>query len=207
MLAAQYADNCGLESVDQPTPLEKAAEFARQGVRLEPANRGARTVLAYVRLLQNRLREARCEAETAYNQCPNSLMVLDIIGWVTALAGEWERGVRYIKKAIQFNPYYRPWVHHALCLNELRTGNYEKAYRETLNFKMPECHWDPLLKAAACGQLGKIEEGQAALQALLALKPHFARRGRILIGRYVKFDDIADRIIEGLGKLGMKIES
>jgi adenylate cyclase len=206
MLAAQYADNCGLESVDQPTPLKKAAEFARKGISLEPANRTARTVLAYVRLLQNRLREARCEAETAYNQCPNSLMILDTIGWVTALAGEWERGVTYIRKAIELNPYYRPWAHHALCLDELRTENYEKAYRETLNFKMPECHWDPLLKAAACGHLEKIEEGQACVRALLALKPDFAKRGRILIGRFLKFEDIADRIVEGLAKLGLSLE-
>jgi adenylate cyclase len=207
MIAAQYADNCGLESVDQPTPLEKAVEFACKGILLEPSNRCARTVLAYVRLLQNKLQEARCEAETAYNLCPNSLMVLDTIGWVTALAGEWERGVNYIKKAIQLNPYYRPWVHHALSLNWFRTGNYEKAYQETLNFMMPECHWDPLLKAAACGQLGKIEEGQSCVQALLTLKPDFAKRGRDLIERYVKFEDIVDRIIEGLGKLGMNIES
>jgi Flp pilus assembly protein TadD len=205
MLAAQYADNSGLESVAQLTPLEKAAEFAHKGISLEPTNRGARTVLAYVRLLQNRLQEARSETETAYKLCPNSLMVLDTIGWVTALAGDWERGIRYIKKTIQLNPYYRPWVHHALCLNQVRTGNYQEAYRETLNFKMPECHWDPLLKAAACGQLGRIEEGQAAVKTLLALKPDFARRGRILIGRYVKFEDIADRIIEGLKAAGLPV--
>jgi hypothetical protein len=71
---------------------------------------------------------------------------------------------------------------------------------------MPELFWDPLLKAAACGHLGRREEGQAWARALLALKPDFAQRGRILIGRYVKFEDIVDRIIEGLGKLGMNIE-
>jgi hypothetical protein len=72
---------------------------------------------------------------------------------------------------------------------------------------MPEYHWDPLLKASACGHLGKIEEGQTCVRTLLALKPDFAQRGRILIGRYFKFEDIVDRIIEGLGKLGMNIES
>jgi hypothetical protein len=71
---------------------------------------------------------------------------------------------------------------------------------------MPEFHWDSLLKASACGHLGKVEEGQACVEALLALKPDFAQRGRILIGRYIKFEDIADRIMEGLGKLGMNIE-
>jgi adenylate cyclase len=205
MLAAQYADNCGLETVDQPTPLKKAVEFAQRGINLEPTSRGARAILAYVRLLENNLQEACREAETAYHLCPNSLIVLDTIGWVMALAGEWERGVNYIKKAIQLNPYYRPWVHHALCFNWFRVGNYEKAYRETLNFMMPECHWDPLLKASACGHLGRIEEGQAFVRALLALKPDFAQRGRILIGRFVKFDDIVDRIAEGLNAVGIKI--
>jgi hypothetical protein len=94
-----------------------------------------------------------------------------------------------------------------LLLNWFREEDYEKAYQESLHFMMPESHWDQLLKASACGHLGRIEEGQACVRALLALKPDFAQRGRILIGRYVKFEDIVDRIIEGLGKLGMNIES
>jgi tetratricopeptide (TPR) repeat protein len=134
-------------------------------------------------------------------------MVLDGIGWLMALAGEWERGVKWIKKAIKLNPYYRPRVRQALFLNWFRVGNYEKAYQETLHFRMPKFYWDQLLAASVCGHLGKIEEGQTHVGALLALKPDFAQRGRILIGRYVKFEDIADRIIEGLGKLGLNIES
>jgi adenylate cyclase len=207
MLASLYADNYGLEIVDIPTPLEKAAAFAEKGVSLDPTNRCARIILAYVRFMENNLQEARHEAETAYNLCPNSLMVLDNIGWLTALAGGWERGVNWIKRAMQFNPYYRLWVRYAIFLNWFREEDYEKAYRESLHFMMPESHWDQLLKASACGHLGKIEEGQACVQALLALKPDFAQHGRILIGRYVKFEDIADRIIEGLGKLGMNIEA
>jgi adenylate cyclase len=205
MLAAQYANNYGLELVDLPTPLEKAAEYAQRGVSLDPTNRRARMILAYVRLMENKLQEARSEAETAYHLCPHSLMVLDTIGWVMALAGDWERGVNWIKKAIKLNPYYRPWVRHAVCFNWLRVGNYEKVYRETLHFMMPELFWEPLLKASACGHLGRIEEGQTCVSALLALKPDFAQRGRILIGRFVKFEDIVDRITEGLNAVGTEV--
>jgi adenylate cyclase len=205
MLAAQYADNYGLEIIDLATPLEKAAEFAQRGVSLDPTNRRTRITLAYVRFMQNKLPEAQYEAQAAYHLCPNSLMVLDAIGWLTALSGEWERGVTWIEKAIKLNPYYRPRMRQALFLNWFRAGDYEKAYRETLHFMMPEFHWDQLLKASVCGQLGKIEEGQACVRALLTLKPDFARRGRILIGRYVKFEDIVDRIIEGLSAVGIKI--
>ena len=207
MLAAQYADNFGLEIIDLATPLEKAEEFAQRGVSLDPTNRRTRIALAYVRFMQNKLPEAQYEAQAAYQLCPNSLMILDAIGWLTALSGEWERGVNWIEKAIKLNPYYRPRVRQALFLNWFRAGNYEKAYRETLHFMMPEFYWDHLLKASVCGQLGKIEEGQACVRTLLALKPDFAQRGRILIGRYVKFENIADRIIEGLGKLGLNIAS
>ncbi len=205
MLGALYADNYGLEIADLATPLEKAAEFSQKGIYLDPINRRARMILGYIRFMENRLPEARREAEAAYRLCPNSLLSLDVVGWLTALAGAWEHGVNYIEKAISVNPYYRPWVRHALVLNWFRKADYEKAHRETLHLTMPDFFWDRLLKASVCGHLDHIEEGQAHVRALLTLKSDFTQRGRILIGRYVKFDDITDRIIEGLGKLDMKI--
>ncbi len=206
MLAAKYAYNYGFEIIDQPTSLEKAAAYARKGVNLDPTNRRTRMILGYVHLMQNKLREARREAEAAYNLCPNSLIVLDGIGWLMTLAGEWELGVRHIKKAIKLNPYCSPRVRYALCLNWLRLEDYEKAYQQALQFMMPEFYWDPLLRASVCGHLARIEEGRASVRSLLALKPDFGQRGRILIGRYVKFERIADRILEGLEILGMRVD-
>ena len=205
MLAAQYTNNYGLEIVDLPTPLEKAEAFAQKGVSLDPTNRRARMILAYVRFMENKLSEARYEADTAYDLCPDSLMVLDALGWVMALSGEWETGVNWVEKAIQLNPYYRPWVRHALSIRWFREGHYDNAYRETLHFTMPDCHWDQLLRASACGHLEKIEEGQAHVRALLALKPDFAQRGRDLIRRYIKFEDIVDRVVEGLAAVGLTL--
>ncbi len=207
MLAAQYADNYGLEIVDLPTPIEKAAAFAHKGVSLDPTNRRARIVLGYILLMQNELREARKEAEAAYNLCTNSLLVLDSLGWLMALAGGWEQGVDWVQRATRLNPYYRPWVRHVICFNALRLGDYEKAYRESMTLVMPDLFWEPLLIAALCGHLEKSAEGQAAIRDLLALKPDFPQRGRILIGRYIKHDDITARIIEGLAKAGLPLES
>jgi hypothetical protein len=162
-------------------------------------------ILAYVRFMENKLAEARCEAETAYHLCPDSMMVLDAIGWLMAYAGEWERGVTWIEKAMRLNPFYRPWAQHAVCINWFRKENYDKAYREASHFISSALFWEPLLKAAACGHLGAIDKGQACVKALLALKPDIGKRGRSLLGRRIKFEDIVDRIIEGLEKLGMKI--
>jgi hypothetical protein len=66
--------------------------------------------------------------------------------------------------------------------------------------------WDPLMKAAAFGLLGRYEEGRQAAKNLLTLKPDFPSRGRVLIKHYIKFEDIVERTIDGLSKVGLKIE-
>jgi len=66
--------------------------------------------------------------------------------------------------------------------------------------------WDPLAKAATFGLLGRYEEGKQAAEELLKLKPDFSSRGRVLIGHYIKFDEIVERTIDGLSKVGLIIE-
>ena len=60
-----------------------------------------------------------------------------------------------------------------------------------------------MMRAAALGQLERQKEAKTALSQLLKLEPNFAARGRLLIGRYVKVDEIIDTIIEGLRKAGL----
>ena len=205
MLARLYADNYGLEIADRSTPLDKAAAYARKGVSLDPNSRRARATLAYVRLLEDRRREALSEIEAAFGLHSQSSIYLDVLGWLMCLAGDWARGADCLGKAFATNPYSRPWARHGPFLNCFRTGNYEAAYRESLRFMMPDQFWEPLLKASVCGLLGRIEEGQMSVKALLALKPDFPQRGRTLIGRYIKFDNIVQRIIAGLAAVGVTV--
>ncbi|MDJ0874046.1 MAG: hypothetical protein QNJ48_07885 [Desulfobacterales bacterium] len=206
MLARLYADNHGLEIVDLPTPLEKAVVFAQKGVSLEPTSRRAHSTLAYVRLLEGRLLEARCEVDAAYDQNQCSSIYLDVLGWLMCLTGQWERGVDCIRKAISSSPYYRPWIRHGLFFNFFRLGDYEKAYRESIDFMMPELFWEPMLKASVCGHLGRIEEGRKHITNLMTAKPDFQERGRLLISRYIKIEALADQIIEGLEAFGVKVK-
>jgi adenylate cyclase len=91
-------------------------------------------------------------------------------------------------------------------LNWFRQKEYERAYQETLNFRMTGNFWEPLAQAATFGQLGRYEEGKRAVENLLKLKPDFSSRGRVLIEYYIKFEEIVERIIDGLSKVGLKIE-
>jgi len=65
--------------------------------------------------------------------------------------------------------------------------------------------WDPLAQAATFGQLGRYEEGKQAVENLLKLKPDFPNRGRILIGYYIKFNEIVERTIDGLRSVDLNL--
>jgi len=162
--------------------------------------------LAMARLLNNQLTEGLVEARNALALNPNSLIFMDTIGHILAPLGDWDEGTGLIKKAIKLNPYHKPYVYHTLCADWLRKKEYEKAYLETLNFRLPSALWGPLLQSSTLGHLGRTEEGNRYVEALLTIKPDFPDRGRTLIKLWVKSEELAQCIIDGLKKSGLEIK-
>jgi TolB-like protein len=205
MLARLYITNYALELFDVKTPVDEAVAYAQKGVKLDPANQRVRLIMAYTMLLKNDLQHGLAEAERAFSLNPKSLIMMPHLGYLLILLGDWERGPELIRRTIEFNPYYDVIVHHALWLDWIRQGDEEKAQAETLHFRTPLLFWDPLIKAATLGLLGRIDEGKAAVEDLLKLKPDFPTRGRVLIKHYIKFENVLERTIEGLSKVGLII--
>ena len=181
----------------------KAVSYAEKGARLAPDSQFTRAILAFVRLLTNETSAAKKEVQLAYALHPDSVVLLDTLGYVMALSGDWEQGTELIRKAIKRNPYHGDYAHHAIWANWIRQKDYEQAYQETMHFRSPQLFWEPLIKASTLGNLGRLEEGKSCVEDLLALRPDFPSRGHILISRFVKFEDIADSTVEGLKKCGL----
>ena len=59
------------------------------------------------------------------------------------------------------------------------------------------------MRALALNGLGRTDEAGAAINQLLELVPDFRNRGRWLVGRYVKVDELVNRIMEDLEKAGL----
>lgn len=205
MLARLYLDNHSLELFPQETPLETACVFAEKGVQLDPANQRTRITLSYAKLISGDIDSALAEAEHAFTLNMNSLIMLEVIGYLLALCGDWSRGPALIRKAIRLNPYYNVVVHHVLFVDFLRQQDYEKAYLETLNFRTPSLFWDPLLKISVLGLQGRIDEGCQLAEKLLKLKPDFSENGRRLMQNYIKFDELLDTLSAGLRNCGLDI--
>jgi adenylate cyclase len=126
-------------------------------------------------------------------------------GWVLFLAGEPERGVHLIRTAFDLVSHLPAFLWGTVCLNHIRRGRYREALDATAAVRIPTLYWDPLLRAAAAGQLALHEQAAAALAELLALQPDFTARGEDLIARLIKDDDLAERLRDGLAKAGLPL--
>lgn len=65
--------------------------------------------------------------------------------------------------------------------------------------------WDPLIRAAVLGQLGRQAQANEARDELLTLVPDFSDRGRGLIQRIVYLDENVELLLDGLRNAGLKI--
>jgi hypothetical protein len=82
-------------------------------------------------------------------------------------------------------------------------GDFSGALKTVEKFGLPDFFWNPLMQAAALGQLGRITKAKAALQRLLSLKPDFPARARFYINCFLIKDKWVDRMLEGLKKAGL----
>jgi len=198
-----HADNHALGFCEIEGALEKALTFAQKGVALAPENQFARDALTLVYFHRGDKELFLQHAEETIALNPNSPYVVGVAGWHMALYGQWDRGLSLLKKGMKLNPYHPTWFHLAFFMDYYRLGEYEHAFAEALKFNFPGLYLDPMMRAAALGRLGRQAEAKAAVSQLLKLEPDFATRGRWLISRYVKVDDLVDRVVEGLGNAGL----
>jgi hypothetical protein len=89
--------------------------------------------------------------------------------------------------------------------DSLRRGDVEQAYQVALEYRDPTFFWRSVMRASCLGLLGRTSEAQAEVAELLAAKPEFATRGRVLLGYYIKFDEVMNPIVDGLARAGLAL--
>jgi adenylate cyclase len=204
LLAFLYGQSYSLQLLPMDSPLEQALVAAQTGAALEPGNQMTRAALAHVHFFRNERELFLSEAETALGLNPNAPGLIGFLGWLLALYGEWERGLAILEKGMKLHRHYPGWFHLAPFFHHFLQERYKEAYQEALAFQMPQLFWDPLLRAAALGRLGRQKEGAQALAELLHLRPDFPAAGPFLISCYAKFPYLVEGLLEGLRLAGLK---
>jgi tetratricopeptide (TPR) repeat protein len=189
-----------------PAPIDEAVAWAQNAVRLDPAGRRARSALAAALLVKGELPAARDELTEALRLKPDSLVDLETIGWLLILCGDGERGAALCRSARRRNPHCLPLVSQGLFFDHLRRGEYEAGYRVALAYREPAFFWRALMRASCLGHLGREAEAGTAVRELVRRKPDFAGRGRALIGRLVKLEELRERIAAGLARAGLPLD-
>ena len=205
LLAFLYGQNYALQLAPMEAALERALTSAQKGVALEPENQIARAALAHVYFFRNERELFLPEIENALALNPNAPAPIGFLGWLLALYGEWDRGLAILKKGMELNPHFPAWFHLAPFVYFYSQERYEEAYQEAQQFHMPQLFWDPLLRAATLGRLGKEPEAAQAAAELLQLRPDFPTCGRFLISCFIKFDYLRDAFIDGLRQAGLSL--
>jgi adenylate cyclase len=203
MLGHLHADNYALGFCEIDTPLEKALTYAQRGVALAPEIQFARDALTLVYFHRGDKDFFLKHAAETIALNPNAPYIVGVAGWHMMLYGEWEKGRALLKKGMKLNPYYPTWFHLAPYMDCYYHAEYENALAEALKFNFPELYLDPVMRAAALGQLGRQDEAAGAAKQLIEMVPNFTSKGRSMISRYVKAGGLVDKIIEGLKKAGL----
>jgi adenylate cyclase len=126
-------------------------------------------------------------------------------GFFRSLAGDWETGAKMVSGALEMISHPPGWAFRATFLNLYRQEDYARALFEIKKYHATEHFTPSLLRAAALGQLGRLEEAQVAAEEVHRICPQFSE----LSDRYFRslsgFDSLSDHLKEGLHKAGMSL--
>lgn len=134
---------------------------------------------------------------------PNSPTYAGTLGYLFAMAGEYDRAEALLAQALDSGLRQPSWFHHGLYLVHYARGEYEQAFLEARRGFPPIGFWEATLQAAALGKLGRVEEGVEALAEVRRLKSDFDERAEELLCRTPIQADVREGILDGLREAGL----
>ncbi|HRW48618.1 MAG TPA: hypothetical protein P5333_13920 [Caldilinea sp.] len=183
--------------------LERGIRLARQATLLDPQCQHAHFVLAFLPFFRGERVQFVAEMEYAIQLNPNNAWVLAFAGMQFGFVGEWDAGHRLMAKAMALNPHFPGWYHALSFMDAYRRCEYQTALHLAEKFNRPALFWDPLIRAASLGRLGRSQEGRSAVAELLALSPNFPACGRELMYRSLFLPEHVEMLLTGLYLAGL----
>ena len=103
------------------------------------------------------------------------------------------------------DPHYPGWYHFLFFYDHYRKQEYEQALSEARKVNTPGLFFHYVVHAAAYGQLGRTDEAQEYVDALLKVYPDFPSHMREEYRKYQFSDDLIEHLALGLAKAGLPI--
>jgi TolB-like protein len=188
-----------------PDPLGRALAAARRAVEGAPSNHLAYHALASTEFFRKELDTFRIATERAVALNPMDGFTLAYLGFLTAYAGDWERGSAMSAKARSLNPHHPGWYWFVPCFDAYRKSEYRTSLEFAHKVNMPGFWRTQLAIAANAGQLGRDAAAREALKTLLMQRPDIAKRPHEELGVWWEAE-MVERLMDGLRKAGLEVQ-
>ncbi len=205
MLAWVYAHEHGHGFNPRPGSLDRSLAAARRAVDLAPANHLAHQALSTALFFRKDIAACLHEADRAIELNPVDGGSNAAMGAMIAFAGDWDRGIRLIERAMALDAQYPFWCRSMQGFNEFRQGKYNAAVAALVKSNAPELFWTQMFLAAAHALLEDSTAASSALQHMVRLRVDF----NSLEGAGAHLDkwfqrEVTERVLDGLRKAGLK---
>jgi hypothetical protein len=172
-------------------------------VERAPSNHLAYHALASVEFFRKELDAFQIATARAIALNPMDGFTLAYLGFLTAYAGDWERGGALSAKARILNPHHPGWYWFVPCFDAYRKGEYKVSLEFAHKVNMPGFWRTQLAIAANSGQLGQQPAAKEALQTLLMQRPDIAKSPREELAIWWQ-PDMVEHLVLGLSKAGLE---
>jgi adenylate cyclase len=182
-------------------PLERALEFARRGVTVNPASHSNHLALGQVCLSKGLHEEALEALETAIALNPNDADGYVFLAQALNRAGRPEEAIGLVEKAQRLNPAAPRWYTWNLGIAYYLSRRYDDAIT-ALRRGRPLGAMAYRWLAASYAQLGREADAKAATEEYLKLTPGFSLARHLEMLHFQHAED-REHYVDGLRKAGL----
>jgi TolB-like protein/Tfp pilus assembly protein PilF len=200
-LAGLYEHEHSLGFNTRPEPGARARKAAERSIELDPTCQQGWRHVALRCHFERDLNGLRVAAEQTIQLNPLSAAAA-YMGMLLAWAGDWERGMALVQRAIDLTPQYLNVLHVVVCVDHYRRGEYEQSLIQVKRSNLPSTNGTLILSASAAAQLGRVNDAKAALDGLRRNHPAYLDpdKARSLLGAWIWEGDLLDQLMEGFLK-------
>ncbi len=191
--------------VDWQRTCEAARDLAAEAIALDESSPHAHFALGTISVWLRQHEMAIAETERALALDPNMAEAHGTLGMIRHYAGESAAAINDLETGLQLDPISNQMALHQVALCHFMLGDYEAAAalsRERIR-RVPSTDASRMLLVAACGHLGRTDEGLAIWQDLMTINPDYSFAEKQKILPYKNPADL-EHIAEGLRKAGIE---
>jgi len=183
---------------DEGPPLDRALKAVRRGIELRPQSARGYHILFNVLFLLGENEGGIATAEKALALNRYDLLIPSDFGGRLICAGQIERGVEILQKAVGKAGILLGWYHFYLFLAHYMRGEWAEARYQASQITSETYVYGQLARAIVAHRDSDAAEAERAVKAIVTAQPAWRDNPRQEIGKSITAPEIADRLTADL---------